>query len=78
MAAPIMTDVVIDIYIPKERLLAVYQGSAKTVFCQARDGRSVRFPVNLLQRYVSDIGIKGSFCIRYDDNGRYLDMRRLS
>ncbi len=74
-----MTDqfMILDIYIDPEELKRLYDGSAKFVHTVARDGRSVRFPLNLLQPFVTRSGIRGSFKIRFDANHKFKKIDRI-
>lgn len=55
----------------------MYQGVASSVHAHARDGRSIRFPANILQQFVTRDGIRGSFQIIFDDNMKFQAIRRL-
>ncbi|MDH5694441.1 MAG: DUF2835 domain-containing protein [Gammaproteobacteria bacterium] len=54
-----------------------YRGTAKYVLTYALDGRSVKFPAGLLRPYLSHNGIHGEFIIRFDQNQKLIDFRRL-
>lgn len=54
--------------------IAYYKGTAKNVLTKSIDGRSIKFPANILQRFLTHNGIKGLFELRYDDNGKYSDI----
>ncbi|MHA7878321.1 MAG: DUF2835 domain-containing protein [Saccharospirillum sp.] len=68
---------IIDLHISADEFLRHYQGAAKQVACQARDGRSVRFPTNILQRFVRHDGIHGTFRIDIDENNKLIDVQQL-
>ncbi len=51
-----------------DELQRLYDGSARTVYTRAHDGRSVSFPLRILQRFVTRDGIQGTFRIHYRDN----------
>ncbi len=69
--------VVVDLYISAEEYLKWYSHSAQDVYTTARDGRSVRFPAKILQRFVTREGIKGSFLITFDETHKFQDIVRL-
>lgn len=69
---------IIDLHISAEEYLRHYQGSAKQVVCIARDGRRVRFPTNILQRFVGHSGIHGAFRIEFDDNNKLVSILRIA
>ncbi len=68
---------IIDIRITAEEYLKSYSGVARTVFTRSRDGRSIRFPANILRPFVTRDGIDGSFVITFDENQKFQDIRRL-
>ncbi len=57
--------------------LAYYRGSARSVIVTADNGLRVQFPASVLQRFVTPEGISGRFAIRFDDQNRFVDIRRL-
>lgn len=69
--------IIVDLTISAEEYLKLYQGVARDVICYSRDGRRVRFPAKILQRYVTHDGIQGSFCITFDQNQKFSAIRRL-
>jgi len=71
------SSVIVDISISADEYLKWYGGSAKDVFTYSRDGRSVRFPAKILQRYVGRDGIRGSFLITFDHEQRFQKIERL-
>ena len=72
-----MKKIVVDLIITREEYLRWYQGSAKTVATHTVDGRSVRFPVNILQPYVTHAGIKGRFVIVFDNEGKFVQIKKM-
>lgn len=71
-------EVVIDLLISKDEYLRYYQGSAKNVLATAIDGRKVRFPANILQRFVTHSGIRGRFAIIFDNEGRFVEVQQIA
>lgn len=51
--------------------LLLYKGVARNVSALATDGRRVRFPASILQRFVTREGIYGLFVITFDQQGRF-------
>jgi len=72
-----MNRLIIDIHLSNEEFLKLYQGVAKNVFARARDGRSVRFPANILQPFLLHNGIHGSFELTFTAEGKLANIRRL-
>ncbi|MFG1496390.1 DUF2835 domain-containing protein [Saccharospirillum sp. HFRX-1] len=69
---------IVDLYISADDYLRHYQGSVKNVSCESRDGRRVRFPSGILQRFVTRNGIQGSFSLEVDDNFKLIGIRRIA
>ena len=69
---------IVDLHIDADEFLRHYQGSAKQVVCTARDGRRVRFPTGILQRFISRSGIHGAFRIEFDDNNKLVAIQRIA
>jgi hypothetical protein len=64
--------------ISKEEYLRSYSGSAHSVFVQAEDGRTLRFPAVNLRQFVTSEGVHGRFEISLDENNSLLEIRRLN
>ncbi len=72
-----LKSIIVNLAISAEELQRLYEGSAKTVFAQSIDGRSIRFPANILRPYVMHSGIRGTFQIDFDDDNRFQAISRL-
>lgn len=73
-----MQEIILDLFISPDEWLKIYRGSARVVRARALDGRQVQFPANILARYFTHDGIRGRFCIRFDDAGRFASIERRS
>jgi hypothetical protein len=73
-----MPDIVFDLRLPADEYLRVYQGSARDVVTRAIDGRTVRFPANILKPYLLHAGIFGRFRIHFDEQGRFTRIEKIS
>lgn len=71
------TYVDLTIHINEEDWLDTYRGQVKSVFAYTDDGRSVRFPTQLLTKFVTRQGIHGRFRIFFDHRGKFTDIDRL-
>lgn len=67
----------VDISISQEEYLRWYQGSANLVHAQALDGRTVNFPANILQKFVTHSGIQGRFAIEFDGEKKFKSITRV-
>lgn len=72
-----MKSVVISLAISAEEFQRLYEGSAKTVLAQSMDGRSIRFPANILRPFVLHTGVRGRFQIDFDEDNRFSSIKRL-
>lgn len=68
----------VDLHLSREEYLRWYQGHARMVHARSRDGRSVRFPAQSLQPYVTHSGVSGTFAIYFDENNKLLKVERLT
>ncbi len=66
----------IKLHINKNELEKYYKG-VKTVSANCTDGRRVQFPVNILQKYINHNGIRGRFCLEYDENFKFKKITKL-
>lgn len=73
-----MQEVMISLKISADEYLKLYRGQARTVSARAMDGRTVRFPANILNPYVTRRGIRGVFIISFSEQGKFLAIRELS
>lgn len=67
----------LDIALPAEEFLRVYQGTANRVFIRSREGRSVSLPVRHLQPFLTHQGVHGSFEMTVDKDGKLISLRRI-
>lgn len=72
-----MQRLLVDLSISAEEYVKLYQGKARTVQAKSRDGRSVKFPANILVPFVQHDGIRGTFQIDYDVKQRFQQIRRV-
>jgi len=68
----------ISLHISAEEYLKLYQGVAQNVSAIASDGRRVQFPAKILQKYVTNAGVKGRFVIEFDRAGKFVNVLRLA
>lgn len=72
-----MAHLVLDIALPADRFLAVYQGRANRVLIRSREGRSVSLPAHHLKPFLTHEGIYGTFQLEFAEGGQLLGLRRL-
>jgi len=67
----------VQLDITAQEMLRWYSGGVKNVVAYARDGRRVRFPVELLRPFVSRTGVAGCFAIQFDHLGKFVSISQL-
>jgi hypothetical protein len=72
-----MQQIIVDLFISREEWLKLYRGETHTVFATSRDGRSIKFPANILTKYTTQNGVEGSFVIQFTDEGKFQSITRL-
>ena len=50
---------------------------ARDVVAKSVDGRTVRFPANVLRPFVTPDGVAGAFVLVYDEKNKFVEMRRV-
>lgn len=68
----------VPIVIGREEYLRYYQGSAKNVLARDLEGRSVSFPANILQPFVTHNGISGLFAITFSTGGKFQSVEKIA
>lgn len=71
-----MNSVYVDIVISSDDFERLYGGTVTDVVCHSRDGRRIRFPGNILRRFVTREGIRGSFRIEFDADMRFVQIEK--
>lgn len=69
-----MPELILDLAITADQMLAYYRGAARTVRVRATNGQTVQFPASVLQRLVTQDGVHGRFRMVFDDNHKFLRM----
>ena len=72
-----MQSLIVDINLSREKYLLIYQTYIRQVKAFARNGQSIRFPVTVLQPFVTPCGVQGTFLLVYDDNNKFRRVERL-
>lgn len=73
-----VSQIIVDLAISAERYMSYYTGQIKSVVAQSIDGRTVRFPANILQHVVGHEGVYGRFIIEFDDHGKFVAINKIS
>jgi len=68
----------LDISLPAEEFLRVYQGTANRVLLRSREGKSVSLPAGRLQPFLTHERVYGSFELSFDADGKFISLRRLT
>jgi len=67
----------VSISITRDEYLRVYKGTAKTVFAYCKDGKSIQFPVKILQQFVEECGVYGDFIIHVDAKNKFQSIEKV-
>lgn len=73
-----MLEITVRLSISRDNYLAWYQGAVREVLARSIDGRTVRFPANILRSFVDNSGVNGTFSIEFDANGKFKGIRKIS
>lgn len=72
-----MPSLVLDIALPADKLLAVYQGRANRILIRSREGSNVSLPAYHLRPFLTAAGVFGSFEIEFSSEGKLIRLRRI-
>jgi len=67
-----------NLRISAEKLLFYYKGDARHVIAKSTDGKTIQFPIEILRPFITRAGITGEFVIRYDDDNKLVDIKKIS
>ncbi len=71
-----MPELLIDLHLTSDQVLAYYRGQARNVRAQATTGQYVQFPASVLQRHVTAQGIHGRFRLEFDAHCKFIQLAR--
>ncbi len=60
------------------QLAQYYEGVVDSVVAKATDGRTVKFPANVLRSVVQDDGVYGTFELAFDKSHKFISIHRIS
>ena len=72
-----MIEVRFDLNISAREALRYYRGEVNMVAVTAEDGTRVRFHAANLRPYLSHGGVRGRFLLRFDEERKLLELRRI-
>lgn len=64
--------------IPGNVYLSYYEGAARAVVVTSFDGRRIQFPAKVLRQFVARDGIQGVFEMEFDENDKFVIIRRIA
>lgn len=73
-----MPTITVRLRISASDYLRWYRGTVNTVQAVSTDGRTIKFPASILQRFVTKDGVNGTFALRFDKNNKLESVRKLS
>ncbi|HEY7886523.1 MAG TPA: DUF2835 domain-containing protein [Cellvibrionaceae bacterium] len=72
-----MNTITMSLAIDREQLLRWYSGRVQQVLAHDDRGRRVRFPVSVLQPFVTREGIYGRFRILFDSENKFQGIEKI-
>ena len=72
-----MRTVRFNLAISSNNYLSYYQGRARSVSGMADDGSRIKFPAEHLRPFVMHDGVQGRFELVFDDNNRFIALRKI-
>lgn len=64
--------------ISSRRLMEYYEGAVDSVVAKTTDGRTIKFPANILRSVVQSDGIYGTFELVFDKNNKFVSISRVA
>lgn len=68
----------VTLNISSQQLIHYYEGNISMVVARTMDGRTVRFPTNILRSVVQANGVHGIFELVVDENHKFVSLQRIS
>ena len=65
---------IVSLTISSDEFLKLYQGLARNVATQTREGVRIQFPASALKPYLSRDGIAGTFKLTVDKNNKLIEL----
>ncbi len=59
------------------RLMEYYEGEVDSVVAKTTDGRTIKFPANILRSVVQSDGVYGTFELVFDENHKFVSISRV-
>lgn len=72
-----MRSIYVQLNIRPEEFQLLYEGVAKTVNARSLDGRTVKFPANILRPFVTHAGVVGTFAIHFSEENRFTGIEKI-
>ena len=63
--------------ISPQKLIHYYEGAVSTVVATTTDGRTIRFPANILRSVVQADRVQGIFELVFDKNHKFVSIKRI-
>ena len=70
-------ELIFSLSISADAYLEYYKGSVKHVLAKSQDGRSVRFPANAIQKFLTHEGVHGRFRMLFDENHKLISIEKI-
>ncbi|MCH9638140.1 MAG: DUF2835 domain-containing protein [Betaproteobacteria bacterium] len=63
--------------ISPDKLLYYYEGEVNAVVAKTTDGRTIRFPANVLRSVVQKHGVHGTFELVFNEQNKFVSICRI-
>lgn len=67
----------VSLNISYDEFEVVYRGSAKHVFANTMEGKSMRFPADILKPFLTRDGIQGLFRVKFDADHKFAGIYKI-
>jgi len=73
-----MSTVIIDVALVADKFQKLYQGTARNLLVNSRDGRRIQLPLAIFRPFLTHQGVFGVFMVKFDANNKLLDIKKIN
>lgn len=70
-------ELIFKLNLSKKQFLNYYKGIVRKIVVRSFNGKTVKFPAGILQKFISDNGINGIFKIIFDSNNKFIGIEEV-
>lgn len=71
-----MAKITVGVNLSTKQYEEMYRGSKKYVVVNSLDGRTVRLPLLIFQKFISYDGLHGIFDVEFDENNKLINIEK--